>query len=100
VAVISHPHTLAYCPDALDPTSRHRLEALGLDLIEVSLHEARHFALNLVSDGSTITMTRGAPALAATLHARGYTVVELDTTELRKGGGGIRCTVLTLDNPR
>ena len=26
-------------------------------------------------------------------------MVELDTTELAKGGGGVRCTALTLDNP-
>ncbi|NUO57809.1 MAG: amidinotransferase, partial [Hamadaea sp.] len=26
-------------------------------------------------------------------------VIELDTTELAKGGGGVRCTALTLDNP-
>jgi N-dimethylarginine dimethylaminohydrolase len=23
----------------------------------------------------------------------------MDTTQLRKGGGGVRCTALTLDNP-
>ena len=44
-------------------------------------------------------MTSGAPRLAADLRARGLTVVELDTTELHKGGGGVRCTALTLDTP-
>ena len=44
-------------------------------------------------------MTSGAPRLAADLRARGFTVVELDTTELHKGGGGVRCTALTLDTP-
>nr|WP_238589955.1 hypothetical protein [Pseudonocardia sp. AL041005-10] len=43
-------------------------------------------------------MTQGAPRLAATLRERGFDVVELSTTELRKGGGGVRCTALTLDN--
>jgi N-dimethylarginine dimethylaminohydrolase len=99
VAVIHNPHTLAYCPDALDEPSRRRLHRLGLDLIEVSADEAGRFALNLVSDGDTVTMTAGAPRLARELRARGLQVVELDTTELKKGGGGVRCTALTLDNP-
>ena len=99
VAVIDAPHTLAYCPQALDEPSRGSLRALGLELIEVGLDEAARLALNLISDGRTVTMTRGAPRLAATLRERGLHVVELDTTQLAKGGGGVRCTALTLDNP-
>lgn len=91
--------TLAYCPEALDAPSLRRLRGLGLDLIEVTVEEAERFALNLVSDGSVVTMTRGVPRLAAALRERGLRVVELDTTELAKGGGGVRCTALTLDNP-
>jgi N-dimethylarginine dimethylaminohydrolase len=102
VAVIS-PTTLAYHPEALDELSRRRLGSLrtdrGIDLIDVSAAEAAQFALNLISDGSTVTMTSGAPQLAGNLRSRGFTVVELDTTELRKGGGGVRCTALTLDTP-
>lgn len=100
VAVIHNPHTLAYCPDAFDEPSRRRLRGLGLGLIEVAVSEAERFALNLVSDGTTVTMTAGAPRLAAELAALGLHVVELDTTELKKGGGGVRCTALTLDNPK
>ncbi|WP_163509210.1 dimethylarginine dimethylaminohydrolase family protein [Fodinicola acaciae] len=90
--------TLAYCPEAFDQPSLAELHSAGLDLIEVSRAEADNFALNLVSDGTTVTMTTGAPVLAARLRERGKTVVQLETTELRKGGGGIRCTALTLDN--
>lgn len=99
VAVIGDPHTVAYCPQALDPPSRRCLLGLGLDLVEVSVEEAARLALNLVSDGTTVTMSRGAPRLAGVLRDRGLRVVELDTTELAKGGGGIRCTALSLDNP-
>ncbi|MFK0250329.1 dimethylarginine dimethylaminohydrolase family protein [Amycolatopsis azurea] len=98
VAVIA-PDVLAYCPAALDEASRDRLRGLGSTLIEVGEPEARRFALNLVSDGTTVTMTAGAPMLADVLRARGLTVVELDTEQLRKGGGGVRCTALNLDNP-
>ncbi|GAA2580386.1 dimethylarginine dimethylaminohydrolase family protein [Dactylosporangium fulvum] len=99
VAVVDHSRTLAYCPQALDDPSCQRLRGLGLDLIEVSVDEAARLALNLISDGTTVTMSRGAPRLAAALRERGLHVVELDTTELAKGGGGIRSTALTLDNP-
>ena len=99
VGVVEPGRTLAYCPQALDEPSRRRLRGLGLDLIEVDVQEAARFALNLISDGTTVTMTKGAPRLAAALRERGLRVVELDTTELAKGGGGVRCTALTLDNP-
>ena len=98
VAVIDE-NTLAYCPEALDRPSRGRLHALGCDLITVEAAEALRFALNLVSDGRTVTMTDGAPRLAASLRERGLAVDEVVTTQLRKGGGGVRCTSLTLDNP-
>jgi N-dimethylarginine dimethylaminohydrolase len=90
--------TIAYCPEAFDDPSLLSLRNAGVELIEVSRAEADSFALNLVSDETTVTMTTGAPVLAAELRSRGLTVVELETTELRKGGGGIRCTALTLDN--
>jgi N-dimethylarginine dimethylaminohydrolase len=96
---VGGPDLLAYCPQALDAPSRGRLRGLGLDLIEVSLDEGARFALNLISDGTTVTMTREAPRLASALRERGLQVVVLDTRELAKGGGGIRCTALTLDNP-
>ncbi|WP_410670894.1 dimethylarginine dimethylaminohydrolase family protein [Amycolatopsis sp. cmx-4-68] len=99
VAVVDPGAVLAYNPLALDAPSLRTLRGLGLELIEVAPEEAAAFALNLISDGHTVTMTSGAPRLAADLRASGRTVVELDTTELRKGGGGIRCTALTLDNP-
>ncbi|MEV0272415.1 arginine deiminase-related protein [Hamadaea sp. NPDC050747] len=98
VAVID-TRTLAYCPQTLDLPSVRRLKRLGLDLIEVGVDEAAQFALNLISDGTTVTMTRHAPRLAKVLRGRGLQVIELDTTELAKGGGGVRCTALTLDNP-
>lgn len=99
VAVIRPPDTLAYCPQALDTPSRQRLRRLGVDLIEVSVEEASHFALNLISDGTIVTMSQGAPRLAGALRDRDLEIVELETTELAKAGGGIRCTALTLDNP-
>jgi N-dimethylarginine dimethylaminohydrolase len=89
--------TVAWCPDAFDGPSRDRIRDLGLDLVEVSLVEAEQFALNLVSDGTTVTMNDAVPGFAERLRARGLDVVELAVPELSKGGGGVRCTALTLD---
>lgn len=61
VAVIHAGRTLAYHPEALDTASLRRLRGLGLDLIPVQAAEAARFALNLISDGRTVTMTSGAP---------------------------------------
>lgn len=97
VAVIT-PETIAWCPEAFDTRSRRTIgELRGVDLIEVGLDEAEKFALNLVSDMVTVTMTTGAPLLAGVLRERGYRVIELATDELKKGGGGVRCTALALD---
>jgi N-dimethylarginine dimethylaminohydrolase len=97
LAVIDNPHTLAWCPPAFDGPSQERIRGLGLELIEVPVDEALRFALNLVSDGATVTMTDRAPAFAARLRARGLDVVELATAQLAKGGGGVRCTALSLN---
>lgn len=97
IAVI-HPQLIAYCPEAFDAPSQRIIADLPVEKIPVTLAETSNFALNLVSDGSTITMSEGAPGLAAALREREFKVIELKTTELKKGGGGIRCTSLTLDN--
>ena len=85
VAVIENPQSIAYCPDALDQPSRHAQPdlglGLGLDLIEVCVEEAARFALNLVSDGATVTMTNDTPRFAAQLRERGLRVTALSTTE-------------------
>lgn len=97
IAVIT-PETIAWCPSAFDAQSRRTIADLpGVELIEVGLDEAECFALNLVSDTETVTMTTGAPRLAGALRDHGYRVVELRTEELKKGGGGVRCTALALD---
>ncbi|MGI8457716.1 MAG: dimethylarginine dimethylaminohydrolase family protein, partial [Propionibacteriaceae bacterium] len=97
IAVLT-PETVAWCPEAFDERSRRTIRDLsGVELIEVGIEEAERFALNLVSDTVTVTLTTGAPQFAQTLRDRGYRVIELATDELKKGGGGIRCTALALD---
>jgi len=95
---VLRPGLLAVCLDALDADSVATLRARAdLELIPVELAEAKRFALNLVSDGTAVTLAPGAPKLAAELRRRGLTVTILPVSQLLLGGGGIRCTTLALD---
>jgi N-dimethylarginine dimethylaminohydrolase len=91
---------IAFCPGAFKTKSRRLLRAYdAIDKIEVSYHEAlTAYALNLVSTGQTVVMNSGAPKFEAALQAHGLKTVTLDLPELKKGGGSIRCSTLTLDN--
>ena len=91
---------IAWCPDAFKAKSRRILKKYnGVDKIEVSKKEALEaFALNLVSTGETVVMNSGAPNFQQALTDHGLRPVPLELPELRKGGGSIRCSTLTLDN--
>jgi len=92
------PGVIAVCLDTLDDESQLLLASRSdLRIIPVSLEEAQKAALNLVSDGTTVTITTGVPNLAAALRAEGLTVIERSIEQLWKGGGGLRCTTLALD---
>ncbi len=92
------PGLIAVCWEALDAQSQQLLrDRADLEFIDVSLTDAQNFACNLVSDGETVVMADGAPELAAELARRGFSVVACPTTQLKLGGGGIRCTALALD---
>lgn len=91
---------IAYCPDVFKSASRKFLKAYDkVDKIEVDKNEAlKAFCLNLVSTGETVIMNSQAPKFQADLEAHGLRTITLDLPELRKGGGSIRCSSLTLDN--
>lgn len=91
---------IAYCPAVFERASRKLLEAFeAAEKIEVSKQEClKAYALNLVSTGETVVMNSGAPKFQAALEAHGLKTVTLDLPELKKGGGSIRCSTLTLDN--
>jgi len=91
---------IAYCPEVFKASSKQILADFNdVDKIIVSKKEALEaFALNLVSTGETVVMNSGAPDFQAELEAHGLKTVALNLPELRKGGGSIRCSTLTLDN--
>lgn len=91
-------HTIAYCPEAFDEESVRKIEATPVDKIQVSLEECTEgFACNLVSTGEYAIMSNRAPKFQAELEKRGLICLTPDVTELKKGGGYIRCISLWLD---
>lgn len=90
--------TIAYCRDALDEESQQKIDALDdIEKIVVDYDECtKGFANNLVSTGKYVIMSNHAPKLQAELEKRGLICLTPDVTELKKGGGYIRCVSLWL----
>ena len=91
-------NTIAYCPDAFDEASNQKIEMTPVNKIKVSLEEAQEgFACNLVSTGEYVIMSNHAPNFQKELESRGFICLTPDVTELKKGGGYIRCISLWLN---
>lgn len=91
-------NTIAYCPDAFDEASKQKIEMTPVNKIKVSLEEAQEgFACNLVSTGKYVIMSNHAPNFQKELESRGLICLTPDVTELKKGGGYIRCISLWLN---
>jgi len=82
---------IAYYPPAFSVRSRTKLERLFPDAIIATTADAYAFGLNGVSDGYHVFLPAGADHLAQALTAAGYLVVPIDLSELRKGGGSVKC---------
>ncbi|MEY9963327.1 N-dimethylarginine dimethylaminohydrolase [Streptacidiphilus sp. MAP12-16] len=87
---------IMYFPEAFSAGSRAVLERLFPDAVLVSRADAEVFGLNSVSDGLHVVMPQTAAALAARLRARGFEPIGVDLSELRKGGGSVKCCTLEL----
>ncbi|MFC6012214.1 dimethylargininase [Nocardia lasii] len=86
--------TVAYYPAAFSPAARAVLAELYPDAILADEADAVSFGLNGLSDGRHVFVDPGATGLIAQLRERGFEPVPVDVSELRKGGGGVKCCVL------
>ncbi len=89
---------LVVCREALEPESITKLEALpNTEIIWAPYEEATGVsACNLVATGEAVVMNAGAPVLEQALRDHGLHVVTTVNDELKKNGGSVRCTTLTL----
>ncbi|GAB3294238.1 dimethylargininase [Parasphingorhabdus pacifica] len=87
---------IAYYPEAFSPGSRRVLRRLFPDAVVASSADAECLGLNGVSDGRNVVLPSEATDLAGQLEALGYAPVLVDTSELRKSGGGPKCCTMEL----
>ncbi|MEU4831107.1 dimethylargininase [Streptosporangium sp. NPDC023615] len=89
-------HNVAYFPGAFSPGSREVLENLFPDAVLASEDDALTFGLNSVSDGVNVVISSESGGLQLELKRRGFEVVPVDLSELRKAGGGPKCCTLEI----
>lgn len=86
--------TIAYFPEAFAPASRDVLDRLFPDAILATEADAVAFGLNACSDGRHVVLAAGAVGLAGQLATRGFEPILVDTSELQKAGGSVKCATL------
>ena len=85
-------------PAAWDVAGRRTVRDLVAEPLVLTEDEAFTFCANSVVVGRTVVMPRGVPVrVARQLEAWRFDVVEVDVSELHKGGGSVRCMTLPLD---
>jgi N-dimethylarginine dimethylaminohydrolase len=95
LAVLDDRH-IAYYPDAFSPASRRILAQLFPDAVIADRSDAEAFGLNLVSDGRHVILNTEAAAMGDKVRAAGYLPVHVELTELKRGGGSVKCAVAEL----
>ncbi len=90
---------IAYFPGAFSPASQRVLAELFPDALVAGESDALAFGLNLVSDGHHVLLNAAASGLARRLADAGFEPVLVDLSELKKGGGSVKCCVAELRPP-
>ncbi|HEY0698641.1 MAG TPA: amidinotransferase [Micromonospora sp.] len=88
--------TATYFPGAFSVASQQVLAQLFPDAVLADENDGFAFGLNLVSDGKHVIVPAEATGMAAKVAAAGYTPVPVDLSELKKGGGSIKCCIAEL----
>lgn len=90
------PGQVAYYPGAFSPASQAVLEQLFPHAVIADERDAAAFGVNLVSDSRRVVLDAAATGMAAKLAEAGYQPVPVDLSELRKGGGSVKCCIAEL----
>jgi N-dimethylarginine dimethylaminohydrolase len=95
LAVLDDRH-ISYYPDAFSPASQRVLRQLFPDAVIADRRDAEAFGLNLVSDGRHVVLNTEAVGMADKVRAVGYVPVPVELSELKRGGGSVKCAVAEL----
>jgi N-dimethylarginine dimethylaminohydrolase len=87
---------VTYYPGAFSPAAQRVLAQLFPDAVLADRADAEAFGLNLVSDGRHVILNTEATAMADKVRAAGYVPVPVELTELKRGGGSVKCAVAEL----
>jgi N-dimethylarginine dimethylaminohydrolase len=82
---------LAYYPPAFSIASQQLLADLYPNAIIATDDDAYALGLNCVSDGYHVFIPAHAEELRENLRAAGFDPIEIDLSELRRGGGSVKC---------
>ena len=93
---------LLYYPDAFDRASQERIAVLVPPELRIAVDagDAAAFACNAVNCGRHVIMNLASDALAATLAAHGYQLLQTPLSEFMKAGGSAKCLTLKLTEAR
>jgi arginine dihydrolase len=95
LAALDEGH-IAYYPEAFSPASQRILAQLFPDAVLADRADAEAFGLNLVSDGRHVVLNAEAIGMADKLASAGYVPVPVELSELKRGGGSVKCAVAEL----
>jgi N-dimethylarginine dimethylaminohydrolase len=84
---------VAYYPGAFSASAQRVLRQLFPDALVADEADANALGLNLVSDGRHVVLNAEAIGLATRLAEAGYVPVPVELSELKKGGGSVKCCV-------
>jgi N-dimethylarginine dimethylaminohydrolase len=87
---------ITYYPAAFSPASRRVLAQLFPDAVLADRADAEAFGLNLVSDGRHVVLNAEARSMADKVKDAGYIPVPVELSELKRGGGSVKCAVAEL----
>jgi len=88
--------TAVVVPEAFAPESYARVEQLFSELLLATPDDAEVFGVNAVSDGRHVVLEAAATSLAERIAERGFVPLPVDTSELRKAGGSVKCCTMEL----
>ncbi|GAA1589476.1 N-dimethylarginine dimethylaminohydrolase [Actinoplanes couchii] len=87
---------VTYYPEAFSPASQRVLAQLFPDAVLADRVDAEAFGLNLVSDGRHVILNTEAVAMGHKVREAGYLPVHVELSELKRGGGSVKCAVAEL----
>jgi N-dimethylarginine dimethylaminohydrolase len=87
---------VAYFPGAFDAASRATLVDRFPHALVVDEREAEAFGCNAMSDGHHVIVSAQATGFVEQLKRAGFDPIPIDTSELRKAGGSVKCCTLEL----